>query len=376
MKKKWNIIIATLALVALPALAWVGIAGAQRFSATVEEGEVVDSSLYSAGQNVDINGTINGDVFCAGQTVRIDATVRGDVICAGQNVSIKGKIDGNIRVAGQTVTIDAQVDRSMTVAGQTVSFDADAVVNRDATVTASSVNLKGKIGRDAVLGGSEIMLRGEVGRDVEASAPKVDMFSGARIGGNLTYTSEKDASIPPGVNIIGEVTHNPVEEQRQASSSWWGVSVGAYLYFLAALLAIGLALVLFFPQAVRKTSDLAQKHLGKTILIGFVAGLAVPVVVFSLAITFVGLPLAIILMLSWMVLMVLSLPVAGYYLAGVLFKKLKHSVAAMLVGTAILVTLFFIPFVGFVFALAAYWIGSGALLLAIKRHMPKPVYKA
>ena len=41
-----------LLLVAVPMLAWAGLTQAQRFSNSIDEGEVVNSSLYSTGRNV------------------------------------------------------------------------------------------------------------------------------------------------------------------------------------------------------------------------------------------------------------------------------------------------------------------------------------
>lgn len=370
--KIFKIAAAVFALAALPVFAWVGIVGAQEFKNIVGDGEVIDSTLYSTGRNVDINGTINGDVFCAGQNVRIDAKVAGDVICAGQNVTIKGEVDGDIRVAGQVVTVDANISRSITVMAQSFSLDADAVVGADATLAGDSINLKGQIDRDLLASGSEVLLSGMIGRNAKLEAPTVDVRSSAHIVGTLTYTSENDANIASGAKIVGGVVREMPEAKEQ---SFWGLSTAAYLYFLAAVLLIGLAVALFFPQAVRRTNKVAHKHLGKTLLVGLLAGFAIPIVAFLLAVTFVGLPLAIMMVMLWGVLIALTIPVAGYWLAGILFKKLKNTVLVMLIGTAILLTLCFLPYVGFFVALFAYWIGSGAMLIALKEHMPKPVYK-
>jgi hypothetical protein len=364
-------IIAGLAVMLVPVFVWAGVAGAQRFSASVDEGEVVNSSLYSAGQNVDINGTINGDVFCAGQNVRIDATVQGDIICAGQSVTIKGSVEGDIRVAGQTVSIDANVARSLTVAAQTFSLDADARVGGDATLMGDTFNIKGGIGRDAVLGGTTVMLSGTVGRNVEATVQHADVRANTQIGGNLIYTSDNDAAIATGAKIAGEVTHRTPETQTETFA---GIGMGVYLYFLAAFLLIALVLVLLFPQAVRKTNDIAHRGFGKTLLVGFLSGFAVPLAAFALAITFVGLPLAIVLLMLWGVLIALSVPIAGYFLIRLVFKRGRNTVLVTLAGTAVAVTLCFVPFLGFFVSLFVYWIGAGALLLALRRHVPSPEY--
>lgn len=357
----------------LPVFAWVGIAGAAAFNANVGENEFVDSSLYSAGQDIDIRGTINGDVYCAGQNVRIDAIVHGDVICGGQNVTIKGQINGNIRVAGQSVTIDAQVERSLTVAAQSFSLDSSANVKNDATLTGETLNVKGAIGRDAVISATNVNLKGTIGRNVEAGVGMISLDEGAVIGGNLNYTSEKDAYLPNGIQIGGEV--NKYAPQKSDDAMLWGISTGLYLYTLAAFLLIGLLAVLFFPQAVRRTGEVARKHFGKTLLTGFLAGLIVPVVLFALAVTFVGLPLAIMIGIAWALFAVATIPMAAYFYAKLLFKKIKNTVALMVIGNLILITLLFVPYLGFVLLIISFWIGSGAMLIAIKKGLPKPDYK-
>lgn len=372
--KKWKIITAALAMLVLPVFAWVGVANAQRFSATVAEGETVDSSLYSTGKDVDINGTINGDIYCAAQTVRINATVNGDVICAGQTVTIKGQINGNIRVAGQTVSVDAQVERSLTVAAQSFSLDSTSVVKSDATLTGSIINVKGAVERDVVISSSEASLKGAIGRNVEAGVGKLSLEPGATIGGNLSYTSNKDAYLPNGVAIAGEVTkHTP---EKSNNGMLWGISTGVYLYTLAAFLLIGLIVVLFFPQAVRRTGEVARKHFGKALLTGFLASIIVPIVIFALAITFVGLPLALMLAVVWALLAVLTIPMAGFFYARLLFRKVKNTVALMVIGNLIVITLLFVPFVGLGVFFVSMWIGAGAMLVAIKKAAPKAEYRA
>lgn len=368
---KW--VVCALALSIIPVLAWTNMAHALRFTSSVSDDETVNSSVYSAGKTIDINGTINGDVFCAGQTVTIDATVHGDVICAGQDVTIKGSVHGDVRVAGQFVSVDADIERSLTVAAQTFSLDASAGVGRDLTTTGDSSNIKGSVGRDALLNGNTITMNGPIGRDARATGANIELKASAQVGGNFTYTSERAANIAVSAQVAGETRRQEVKDNGGASFA--GVSALVYLYFLAAFLLIALLLVLFVPQGVHRTYEIARRSLGKTILVGFLVGLAAPFVIVLIAMTFVGLPVAILALLAWIFLAVLSGPVAGYYLGKLLLKKTKNHVVVMLVGSGIVVTLYFVPYIGFIAMLLAYWIGSGATLIALKRHLPAPKYR-
>jgi cytoskeletal protein CcmA (bactofilin family) len=366
---KWAI--GLLLLAAVPTLAWAGVANAQRFSATVDKDQTVNSSLYSAGKIIDINGTINGDVFCAGQTITIDADVRGDIICAGQDVTISGKVDGDIRVAGQLVAIDADVSRSITVAAMTFSLDAGAKVGRDLTATGDNLNIKGAVGRDVVAGGSVMTLNGKVGRNVRANGANLKLRNDAAIAGNLVYTSDNKADIASGASIAGETTRTAREASQNTGPSF---DVGFYLFALAGLLLIGLSLAYFFPQFMHQTSGHIKSSFGKALLVGVLASVTAPLITLLLLVTIVGIPLSLLLLLGLFLGGALSGPIAGYYVGRLVLRNQKSPLLIMLVGGAITITACFLPWIGFLVVIFAYWLGFGALLLALKQHL-KPGFK-
>lgn len=377
--KKFKILFVALLAIALPTFIGVGVASAQNFSTTVNTGDVIDSTLYSAGQDITIKGTINGDVFCAGQNIQIDATVHGDVICGGQTVVIKGQIDGDIRAAGQTVIVGADVAHNVTIAGQSVLFEDTAKVEGDATLTGNSLNLDGMIGRDVLLTGAMTTLNGSIGRNLETYGETLVINNAATIGGTLNYTSNNEAQIATGAQITGEVTRHtpekPAAAEGPSEATLWGISIGFYLYMLAGMLLLGLLLALFLPQAVRRTGQIAFKKFGITLLTGFLAGLVVPAICIALAVTFVGIPLAFMIMIAWMLIGVIALPLAAHFYATLIFRKLKNTVGLMAIGVVLLVTVLFIPFIGWALAIISFWIGTGSLLIAIKQALPKPDYK-
>ncbi|MEK7153411.1 MAG: polymer-forming cytoskeletal protein [Patescibacteria group bacterium] len=361
-----------LLLAVVPVFAWVSIAGAQRFSNTIEEGQTVNSSLYSAGKNIEINGIVNGDIFCAGQTIKIDAVVHGDVICAGQDVTISGKVDGDVRLAGQLVTIKGDVGQSATVAAMTFSLDAGTKVGRDLTATGDTVNLKGAIGRDVVAAGSTLIFNGPVGRNVKADGSKVTLKNSARITGNFTYTSDNKAEVIKGAVVEGK-THRPESAKPDKGRSF---NVAFYLFALFGLLVIGLSIAYFFPQFLRKNSSHIKDGFAKTLLVGLIASFLVPMVSLGLIVSVIGIPLVVFLFLAWLFGAALSGPITGYYVGRLIFRdKKKHPLLIMLVGGAVLTTAYFLPLAGILFLMLAYWLGFGALLLSLKEHV-KPYQAA
>lgn len=372
--KHIKIVLAALALVALPSLLWAGFANAQRFGATVGRDEVVDSSIYSVGRDVSIEGTIKGDVFCAGQNVHINAKVEGDVICAAQTLTIKGDVRGNVRAAAQVLTVDAAIERNMTVMAQTFSFDAMATIGGDVTVMADSSNMKGSVGRDVLINGNSVIFNGAVERNVTAHAYDIELRDDTHVGGNFMYTSDKQAIVASGAHVAGNMTQEIPKSSD--GKGMFAIGWGMYLYFLAAGLLLTLIVALILPQPLRTTGDLVRKRFGMVLLTGFVAAFAIPIIAFALALTFVGLPLALLVLMIWALLAAASGPVVAYFLGKLLLGRVKNIVLVALFGSVLLTSLHFVPILGFIVFVLAYWLGSGAVLMMLSKSMPKPKYQA
>lgn len=364
--KKIAWIVGLVLLVIVPVMAWTSVANAQRFASNIEEDQKVHSSLYSSGKTIDIRGEIFGDVFCAGQTVNIEAVVHGDILCAGIDVSISGKVDGDIRVGGQVVSIDADVAQNVTVAGMTFSLDADAKVGQDLTVTGDNLTIKGSVGRDIVISGNAVALNGSVGRNVSLKSERVNIRNKAVIAGNVTYTAVNKPVLADDAKLQGEMRHIAPSKHEGGSV----FDFRTYLLALFSLVIIGLLLALLFPQFLVRTSDRIRRSIWKVLLIGAVASALIPLLGLVLGISVVGIPLAIFLLVGGAFGVALSGPITGYYAGRLIFRDSnQHPALIAAVGGAVVVTTYFIPVVGFVFLVLAFWLGLGALLLDLQDHM-------
>jgi len=366
---KW--IVGALTLAIVPVLAWAGLAHAQHFGTTTDENQIVHSSLYSSGKDIDIKGTIQGDVYCMGQTVTIDAKVEGDVLCAAQSITLNGKVDGNIRLAGQSVSVNATVGRSATVAAMTFSLDAGATVGRDLTATGDTLNIKGKVGRDVVASGNLTTLNGEIARNAKINSQSVQLKSDARVRGGLYYSSPADAEIAKGATIAGTTSH---ETAKKGGNKNWakGFNMFVFVFSLVGLTLVAMTIVLFFPRFAAKTSGIIKKNFGKTLLVGVAASFLLPAVCVGLLFTMVGIPLAICVVVAGLFAGMLSGPIVGLYVGRLIIKDEKNMVLAVFIGSLITITAYFIPILGILIAVVAFWLGFGAQLLALREYTGKP----
>ena len=370
-------IVASLLAVGVAFFAFAGLASAQSFrsgeNVVIGGQETVNGALYAAGNSVTVSGRVVGDVFCAGQNITIDARVEGDVICAGQNVKVGGTVSGDIRLAGQTINVDGKVSGSATVAAQSLTISSGGSIARDLTGGVQNLTLTGSIGRDLTIGAEQATLNGEVGRNVTSEINRLSLGSQAVIGGNLTYTSSSDANVARQAQISGQTARlEPKVEEEQKEFA--GAVFAGVLYFLTAMLLIALVLILVLPRLMHSVTENAVKKPGWTALVGFLSLVIVPVVIVLSFMTIIGIPLGILLSLAWVLILLLTGPVAAYYLGRVVFADKQHPVFMMLVGAILLWILYLVPVLGLLVMFLVGIFGTGMIVSELLGRYPRPSY--
>jgi hypothetical protein len=367
-----------LGIIILSALTFSGLANATSFktgnSITVASNETVNGMLFAAGSNIDIAGTVNGDVYCAGQTVTISGTINGDVICAGQTIIISGEIDGNIRLAGQTVTLNSTVGNSATIGAQDLIIDKRGVIKRDLLGGSQNITVNGTIGRDIVAGSENLIINGQVSRNINGGTNTLSVGSAGIIGGDVEYVGPSSPSINKGGVIMGAVTRTAPKKQTQGVSA--PIGLAWFVYVILAMLLTAIILVGLFPRVFNEASSTALKKPVQTALLGIIAIILTPMVIIMLAMLAVGIPLAILITLLWVVIMILSSPFVGYLLGRLILRSATNKpVLIMSLGISILVVTYFIPIIGFITGLAAWIFGTGMILMQSRILLHRPISK-
>jgi hypothetical protein len=342
----------------------------------VSSEQKVESSVYYSGSSIDIAGTINGDVYCIGQTVNISGTINGDVICAAQNINISGEVDGSLRIAAQTVNISGKTKRSSTIFAQSTSFSSGSKIGQDLNGASSQVfiNQGASVARDITMGAETMNINGEIGRNAEVAAENLRLGPSSKINGNLTYYSKNDVDRQQGAEVAGSVTKKSPEASPNKSmftSPFASIMFG--LFILGSMLLTSLVLVLLFPRVFRGVIKSSDGKTGKTIGLGFASIFLTPFVIVFLLISVIGIPIAILLILSWMIVMFLSGPLFAYFIGSKIMSN-SNSIVIMLAGSVILLLLYAIPLLNFFAFTAAGVYGSGMLLNHASKYISKPKY--
>lgn len=375
-------------LVAAPALAHEEGNMRSGNTATIAKSETLDASAYLAGTNITVAGIVKGDLYCAGQNVNISGTIEGDLICAGQSVTITGRVLGDARVAGQTINMDGPVAHSLTAMGQNVTVTANAVINDDATVFGTTVQVDGKIGRDLVGGGQAVTISGSVGRNANVASDKPVLTNGARVGGDLQYTSNNQVEVTKGATVAGKTErHQPqYEGGQQSNQNEWVARMWGIGYWLLALLFIGLVLVGLTPRTYKTAYRHMVKQSGWALLAGLMALVLTPIVAVALAVTVIGIPLGVAFGMLWIVALACSFVYSGYSFGAWIAEQaswdLKWPMAtSLIIGLVLLALVMMIPIVGGLITFLALVWGLGGIVMTagsyIKhRHEPFPAVTA
>ncbi|NQV00287.1 MAG: hypothetical protein HQ538_06125 [Parcubacteria group bacterium] len=343
---------------------------------TITVDGTINGDLMVFAANVTVNGDVNGNIIAAGSNVKINGLVFGDLIMAGGMVELEGEVTDDLIAAGGTMNIDGEVRDNVMMAGGMISVTERGKIGRDLLVGGGMVNLAGNIKRNVTFGASQLTVLGKIGGNLNGEAgEKVSIESGAEIDGNIEYKAPQEAEIKDGAEVVGERKWEEVEEKAQKSRSFISGFFGK-IYSGLALLIVAIVAVLLFPKKSAEVAANINTKPGKSFLYGLGLMIVTPIIIVILAITILGIPLAIILGLVYGVLLYASKIYAGLWVGNRILeyinsknkKKYKTLILPTVLGLFILWILFIIPFIGALVKLSAVIFGIGAISVCMVEY--------
>lgn len=342
-------------------------------SYTLPADEVIDDDLFVGGETVTVNGTVNGDLYVGGGVVDIDGTINGDVLAAGGNLTISGVVEDDVRAAGGNLTVSgALIGDNLTIAGGNITVDDETTIGGSLVFGGGSISSKADVGRGVVGGSGNLILDGPVEKDVQVGVGKLTLGPRATVGGDLRYAAEERATIDEEAIVVGEIkkvvpkVKLPKKEVRKGfAAGLRGALFGFKAWSFLAALVVGLLVVYLLPDFVGDVADKITERPGGTLLWGIGALFLTPPALLLLLIAVIGIPLAFILGM----LFVIDLYLAKIFIGVVLGSWLAAKLGREDMGTYLMFTLGLLayyvltslPFVGWLIVLASLFLGLGAL---------------
>lgn len=334
--------------------------------------ETHEGWFFAAGDQVIIEGTVNGDAYIAGRVVEVNGTVNGDLLVAGGQVTVSGVVSDDIRAAGAALRFNGKVGKNISAAGGTVAIGKSGAIGGSVLSACAAFQTAGTISREARIAAGDMMVTGTVKGDVHFGGKNLSILPGGKVAGNLrAYVKEKDRVEFGEGNVLGKVEILTREERPYAYIlGYRPFQFWFRIFWACSLLLTGLVLVFAFPRQLTGIGTTISQLPGKSFLWGIAGLILIPVVSVLLMATVAGIPLGLFFLSTffWIAyLSQLSLGVLlGHYLFDIEGKTRWNLFWAFAVGVVIIQALTFVPYVRIIVILAGLFFGSGAILLQLK----------
>lgn len=291
---------------------------------------------------------ISGDVSATGRTVVVRGTVDGDLRAYGGDVRIAegAEVTGILRVYGGDVRVDGAVGGNALIYGGDVTLGETGSVDRSFGAVAGDVTIAGTVG-----GGANVL------------AGTVTLAESSVVDGGLTYQgklADEGGTVAGATLRTQDLALVPPLEPILA--------VASALLLLANLLLGGI-LLSAAPRFADAATRMVVSEPVRTGVTGLAAVVGTLLVAGLLAVTVIGIPLAVALLLVGTVLAW----VASVYGRFVLGHWLLTSVGVddrylgLLAGVVLVALLGLVPYLGFVVRTGVFLLGGGVVALGARR---------
>lgn len=317
---------------------------------TVEED--LDSSLFAAGEKVDVNATVDGNSFLAANDVKVSGS-HDSIFAAGKDITLNEVYTKDAFIAGQNIKIDSSTIRDLFVAGDTIKISSD---------------INGRV----YAAGSTITINSTISGDVYIAAEIIKIGENANIYGTLKYPSDAKITIDEAAEINKKVTYTS-SSSTKIETNYATIIMGKVSSFLGLLVA-GLVLLFgynkLFKEIEKEKFD--SNTIVKTTITGLITLIVLPIAAIIVMCTGIGLSISLIALVTYFVLIYLSSIVTAYYFGNQYLKqKIDNQYLLLTASLACLFVIKLIPYIGGIVGFISLCFGLGFLFNVVKPHPTK-----
>ncbi len=330
-------------------------------------------NVYATGVSIVLTAPVAGDFSAFGGSIITAAPITGDGLLIAGTISSRAQISGDFRAAGGSVNVEKPVTGDLIAFGFSV-YDTGHAGGSVFVAAANAALLNGASGPVTVYGNT-VSLAGDFASNVTVvTSGHLTLAPGTIIRGKLSYEAPDTATIPASATVLGGITYKNASyiPDSGASRALALVSIGVFLLvrILGALILAGL-LAGLFPKLAEAVAEYAYQARPRsillTMLLGFAAFVVTPVLFLMLALTFVGIGLAFLLLFAYALLALLALMYAGTLFGSMLVRRFSGRVTVLwrdgVLGMLALSLIMLVPFIGPLTVFFFTLFSAGTLLL-------------
>ncbi len=321
----------------------------------------MEQAFFGAARTANLNGVFGQDIWLLAERLEGSPFVRQNVrLAAKEDIHFEGRCDGNL----------------MAFAGDMIEIGGLARVGGNALIMAPKVILSGHIEGNVRVLASQLIVAGRIDGDIDARPGHINVLPGAQIGGQIRHRDDSD----PGerARLVPRVRRSrPVEPGIQPVRREW-VATGwlGQVYLFGATLLGGLFFLVLLPEYAGRSVRCVRSSFWKSFLAGAIWFIFIPLGILLVALTLIGLPLALVLALLYGILLYASRMIVALALGGILLRRrgvqsFGTATIALLLGLLFLYLGVNVPIIGPWITWIVMLSGFGALLLAM-RPAPLP----
>lgn len=323
--------------------------------------------LYIYGETINLSkgAIIDGDFFAFGSEARIDGPVTNDLNLLASEVSLTGPIGDDVRVSATKLDISGAV-----IQGDLMSASGKVFINSETEVlgktflAGSRINISGKLNDEANLWGEKVFFDGTTSGNLNINAKHITIGNNAIINGDLFYKKDANITIGDQSTIAGELIAKSFVKTK--SKDLIETVAIMQVIKMISFVVLSVLLLVVFSRITKVFLEESNHKSAHSFLLGagFVAG--VPLLIIALLITVIGIPLAFILLLAYILTLVIGLSYAGILLGSwwqkVFTKNNKTNWAWATLGVVGIFLLMLIPILGWLVVFIIHSISTGILL--------------
>ena len=332
-----------------------------------------DMAFFAAGK-LNVTAKSTDDVFAAGGDVTINEAQADHMITAGGDIIITEIAFHDLIAAGGDIHfVSGTVADDVVATGGALDLRPEFKISGSAVLSGGDIDIEAPIGGELRAAAGQLRLNASVEGDAHLVGDKVEVGPKTRIGGDLRHRADK-IDISPEAFVAGEIIE--LESPTPPDMEKWGVAAAAAIaiFALAFLIGMGLLVVviaLALPSLMNSAAAMIAEKPLSTLGIGFLITAAAPVVIALLFATVFGVPLAMLIGVTYLAAAPLAIAAFAYFL-GMQGRRAfgsdggNPSIGARIMWSALavgaLVVIGLIPFIGALVWLSAYVFGMGAVM--------------
>lgn len=332
--------------------------------------EVIDDDLIALARSVEIKGKVNGDLFAFGQDVMVEGEVSGSIYSSGASLKLIPKSSRSVWAFCGSLKAGGNINNLLFFGGELNTLE-DCTVKKDILVFGGEVNVNGDV--HGMIRGNigKFNLKGKIkGGDISAKSIKID--SSATVLEKLIIRSEKEPLIDQNARILGMVEYKKLEKAERREKSGFPLGNILWILFFIGKIVIGIIIIALFSPYIRQTNKILVESTWKSLGLGFLAMVIIPVATVITLATIVGIPIAIFGIFIFLTLVYISGIIFATGFGEWIIKIIRRDTVvspylALILGLVLTALVSMIPYLGFLIHLPVLFLGTGILVIFLHR---------